>query len=922
MIKKLLPFLIVILLIIPIGLFFYFFKDKTIPDNRIEAIEAIPMDAVLLVESRSIPNLLQLISSKQQIREDLKFQDDLQPVISGIQKLDSIIVLDKDLSDLFRHAPGILSVHQTGDKQFQPLIILESNGRISYKNLLKLAYHITGQEGEHSEKSYSRTRIHRLKFKEGSVYPELFAASVKKYFVISPSDILVENVIRHVKSGVSLNQLEEFNKAASVAGQNADANLYLNIKRFSEVASQVMNPSISGFIKNFNRYGSWLELDLSFREDMIVASGFGFTGDTLSWLDLFKNQAPQKNVLDQVLPSKTLSFISYGIEDSEEYFKKLSALYKGSKFEQSRVNSYTKVSRDIGEDLFAAFASFMDHEAGIAWLPGTNGNTLPVVVLVTRSQNLATEKLLGWLQAKARKENKKIQDYRSIYKPDRETQHYIYELPVSGIPELLFGNLFKSVEGKYFGFTGNHLIIADDKLAIQDVIYFKELSKTLSTDPVYLSVIDQIGMRNNFIFYLAPFKSSSFLSSKTNKKWIAEIAESEKFIKRLGAVSMQIQSRNSKFYHNMFIRFSESEIDGPQTMWDSRLDTTLNFKPVFTKNHNTGQKEIFVQDEKYNVYLVNTSGIVLWKHRLNEAINSEVYQIDYYKNGKLQFLFSTKNGLHLLDRNGNYVDKYPVNLRSAASNGMALFDYDSRREYRIFIAGVDRKVYVYDKTGAIVKGWKFGQSEGLVTQEIQHHRIGNKDYIVFADPMRTYILDRRGQTRVSPERQFAKSHNSKLILDKQSSKGPRLVTTDVEGTVWYTYFSGVVEQQKLKTYSADHYFAYDDINGDGRKDFIFADQDRLEVLSADGSRIFEQKLGGIITHAPSIYRFPGNSREIGVVTRSQEKIYLFKANGKQHEGFPLRGRTPFSVGYLDPSSKQFNLLVGGDNLFLLNYRVN
>jgi len=922
MLKKILPFIIILLLLIPIGLFVYFFKDKTIPDNRIDAIEVVPLDAIMVLESRAVPVLLQLFNTKQQISENLKYQDNIKPFIDGLAELDSILMKDKVLADKVNLMPGVLSIHQTGDSKFQPLLIMQSNGRIGYRDFLRLASQLSDKDVVHKENSYSRTKIHQIKFQSATIFPEIFIASVKKYLIISPSVLLVEDVIRQAKSGSSLNQNEDFKKAASVSGQNADANVYVDTRRFVDMVSLVMNPDIAGFIKEFNRYGAWLELDITLREDMVVASGFGFAGDTLAWLDIFQNQTPQKNQLDQVLPANTLGFAGYGIENPAVFFEKMKALYKGSEYEQNRLNSYTRLSREIGEDLSAAFADFIDHEAGLAWIPKKDGNAMPVVVIESRSQNLASEKLLSWLQTKAKKEKKRIQDYRYIYRPDQDRQHSIYSMPISGVPKLLFGNMFAPVKGKYFGFIDNYLILADDRQAIEDVIYYKELKRTLSTDRVYLSVIDQIGMRNNFVFYLAPFKSEKLLASKFSKAWASRLAKDEDFVKRLGAVSMQVQSRNSNFYHNMFIRFSESAIDGPQTLWESRLSTTLNFKPVFTINHNTKRKEIFLQDEAHIVYLLNTAGNVLWQLPLNEAINSEVFQVDYYKNGRLQYLFSTKSALHLLDREGNYVDKYPVNLRSEASNGMALFDYDSRKNYRIFIAGIDKKVYVYDKNGAIVKGWNFKGTEGLVTSEIQHFRIGTKDYIVMADPMRIYILNRKGDTRVSPSRQFAKSANNSLILDRQSSKGARLITTDVEGTVWYTYFTGAVEKRKLSTYSADHYFKYDDINGDGRKDFIFADQDRLEVISADGKRIFYEKLGGKITHSPSVYRFPGKSREIGVVTRNQEKIYLFKSDGKQHEGFPLRGRTQFSIGYLDPSSKQFNLLVGGDDLFLLNYRVN
>ena len=56
----------------------------------------------------------------------------------------------------------------------------------------------------------------------------------------------------------------------------------------------------------------------------------------------------------------------------------------------------------------------------------------------------------------------------------------------------------------------------------------------------------------------------------------------------------------------------------------------MSMKPAIVVNHNTGERELFVQDEGNTIYLIN-----------DVEINSEVYQVDMFKNGKLQYLFST-----------------------------------------------------------------------------------------------------------------------------------------------------------------------------------------------------------------------------------------------------------------------------------------
>jgi hypothetical protein len=146
------------------------------------------------------------------------------------------------------------------------------------------------------------------------------------------------------------------------------------------------------------------------------------------------------------------------------------------------------------------------------------------------------------------------------------------------------------------------------------------------------------------------------------------------------------------------MKYSSSDVPvaaGTQTSWESLLDTAISFKPQLVQNHSTGETDIFVQDMANNAYLLNNVGRILWKVNLPEPIIGPVYQIDIYRNGKLQMLFNTKNRLYVIDRLGNFVDNFPITLKSPAVGGLALFDYDNNKQYRIMIACEDRKVYAF-----------------------------------------------------------------------------------------------------------------------------------------------------------------------------------------------------------------------------------
>ena len=190
----------------------------------------------------------------------------------------------------------------------------------------------------------------------------------------------------------------------------------------------------------------------------------------------------------------------------------------------------------------------------------------------------------------------------------------------------------------------------------------------------------------------------------------------------------------------MILQYADNISEKPKTAWESRIDAPVSSKPFIVTNHDDNSTEILVQDENNNLYLINSSGLEIWKIQLDESIFGNVYQIDAFKNGKLQYLFSTKSKIYLLDRLGNNVKNFPITLRSKASSPLSVFDYENNRNYRIAIACEDKKIYLYDETGKIVKGWNFNNSENLVSSEISHYTIDNKDYLVFHDDFKFYRI--------------------------------------------------------------------------------------------------------------------------------------------------------------------------------------
>lgn len=184
------------------------------------------------------------------------------------------------------------------------------------------------------------------------------------------------------------------------------------------------------------------------------------------------------------------------------------------------------------------------------------------------------------------------------------------------------------------------------------------------------------------------------------------------------------------------------------------------------------------------------------------------------------------------------------------------------------------------------------------------------------DESRIYILDRRGQVRVPVTATFANSRNP-LVLNLSGT--PKIVATDTQGQVYYLYFDGKYKQLKKTNYSANHYFACDDLNGNGVPDFVFADENRLEVVDENGKKLFSEKFSNPIKAQPGIYSFGAKLKKVGIADVSGNRIYLFNPDGKPHQGFPLQGNSEFTIGTLADGSEQMNLVVGSQGGVLYNY---
>ncbi len=909
-------------LVVAAGLWLFLQKTITGPANPLTAVTG---NAAVVIRTSDMHSFLGSFSNGYDMWEELETATGISGITSGIRFLDSLMGADNMAYELAGDKHLLLSLHPSGRDKYLPVFYIGTSSSREAGALTSFVKSLLEREAYVADRIYNRERIYDVTMPAGRQPGDFSFAVTDGIFILSLSPLLVENAIDQAASGDMLFDDDYFMKVYTTSGRNVDANIFLNLRNLPRYIASWTGGKTREAVAAAGELGDWAELDLHLRNDGILMNGFSVTGDPgESYLDIFSGQSPGEIRGLSSVPGYASAFMALGLSDVPLFHEQLRNWAENTGEAENRGRLEEQFMKLMGSDFYSAFHSFMEGEVALVMTgreePESEGETF--LMVRTRSRSQASEALEEMVRHHARLSGRPLSSYRETYGIDAETSFDILRFPFGRTGELLGGRAFGAAETAWYTFVDNYLVFGETVNGLSEFIYANVLNQTLVSDRRFSEFSEFLMSRSNFWMYSDIPRSAGLFTSLLNDEVSAAIGANLTSARKFQAASVQFSSGRDMLYNNLFLKYSPAVIEEPRTEWQTLLDTVIDFKPQLLVNHHTGENEIFVQDEENNIYLINRAGRILWKRPLPGRIMGNVYQIDLYRNNRLQMLFNTRDQIFLVDRNGNDVGRYPVRLSSPATNGISVFDYEGNRDYRIFVACEDRTVVVRSGDGNIITGWGFGRTEHNVYHEIKHIRSGGRDYIVFADRHRVYILDRRGNVRVRQDKVFPVAvHNNIVYEGRTPLSDPGITLTDTLGHVWHIGLDGSTGVVKLGDYSPGHFFDFQDVNADGYKDYIFIDGNRLDVYRRDRSAMFSHEFASDIRHEPGYYHFSRTDRKIGVVAQDKGQIFLFNSNGDIYEGFPLAGRSHFTIGFFRTGQGNFNLIVGSDYNFLYNYSV-
>ena len=148
----------------------------------------------------------------------------------------------------------------------------------------------------------------------------------------------------------------------------------------------------------------------------------------------------------------------------------------------------------------------------------------------------------------------------------------------------------------------------------------------------------------------------------------------------------------------------------------SARDTTVVVPegPFKVLNCATGKTNTLYQNSHLSICLRDENGKDVWGVPFKSKIRGYVQEVDYYNNGKIQYLFAAGSQMFLIDRLGRFVSGFPAEAKG----------------YTEMLLHTDNTVGYYDLHGKQIPSWKGITADETIKSLPELLEVNGKKYLV------------------------------------------------------------------------------------------------------------------------------------------------------------------------------------------------
>jgi len=833
----------------------------------LDALSVLPDNCLVYLNTTDFFELNKKINSQSLIADKLKLFVDINIFCTTLHSFDSIFNSNEDIQDEIKNN----LIHFAGYK--------EKQGWIAAFNIKQLGDEIAVAEqlSKILKATKSKADIYGFKLQTLSLYFNLHEGVAT---VSNRQELIIQSLN---KKELKLANNRSFVQFKNTLTENSLLSIYVNHTLYSESKAS-SNLNLSYACKNGYSAGA-----IDIQPSQLKINGY-LKPDESELISFFIEQKPQSSEdLANMLPLNTIFFKAYGFSSYPELkvdfpLSRIHIKYWMKANERGLYN----VEDDFNSNIINKIVAF---ETG---LPKSKFISAEVNDTIKAAENL-----------KYMSDSVLKQESLIIYKLNDSLER----------PFQLFIPLSLN-STNYAVLYNSHVFFADRSDQLIQLIKDLKNENLLTKNESFVAYSNQNFPDDfNYLVYNSPNQLvediPSFFNFKTNSL--------ENPYENFRHFSFSVSNHDKVFKFRFHLMNESENINKEQNvLWTLNLDDSSTMPACGFINHITGENEIVIQDENNVLYLINAKGTVLWKKKLNEKILSAIYTVDIYKKNKYQLLFNTKNYIHLIDRNGNYVERYPVKLHAEASSEMSLFDYDGDKDYRIFIPCKNNSIYNYSIHGTLQEKFATVKTENEVALPVQYVKVGPSDYLVALDKEgKIYTFSRKGAARIGL-RNWANVNCPVFYTDAGNSVSTTnlIYVDDKNGLINKISFEDKKEIVKLHSEIENASVTFAMVDDNRTMDFIVTKNNFFQAYNFSGNLIFE-RTSELPLHKTNYFSDESHSIYYSL---SEDKTEVLVFDQLRNKTKTFKGTTLPLISNLFNDNKKYLIITNGKrlNCVLLN----
>lgn len=886
--------LVIILLIIVLGAGGYMLFEYQKKVKNIDVWKLVPENAVLVYESHStVATFNDILNS--QAWNNLKQITFFNQLKTNFELLDSLAGKSGNIDKLLINQPFLTSLHITSRNEWDFLFYFKLRGESAHQ----IFDSVVDKFKKSDHQSLSQRKFLDIQIQEFKIDKSTFSYIIyEDHFIGSFTPFLLEDAIRNIdKQGENgfISNNTELKYATKI--QHDEGNIYVNMRRLQNLFNVFTNAKteVPGQVSNFCKSAFF---DLAVNETEIMLNGICFEPEEQQYfVDILQKQSPSSITMDYLLPKSTAVFYHYNYSDAMLWQNNLVQYWQNHNPDhlQKRNNLFSQY------DLNAENFNWLAGEVGFAIMETLDvSNPDQLIYLKAKDINEAFNRLTRL----AEKVNVSVND--TLY-TEEYGNHIFKQLRIEEFPALLMGTLHTGFETTFFTAFDDYLVLGNNIKVLKNLVNDIESEEVWSKSIRHNTFTEKLMDKSNLSLIVDTEKAWNIYFEKMDESWKSFFNSNNRPVKNFNMLAMQMANLDQRLFANILLQYqtSDPEEDQPQQFIVEQevfTDAPIITKPFVVRNHIDRSLEVFLQDSAKNIYLISGKGEILWKRTLQERITTDVYQVDYYKNGKLQYLFATDKAIHIFDRNGDFVADYPSRLDSIAIGKLSLIDYDNSKRYRFLVADPQGKLYMFNQEPQLLEGWSPLETGAPLAYKPGHLRVVGKDcmYALLESGL-FRLYNRRGESYPGFPVKLETEITSPIYIETGPSFKKTIFTAiDKNGLVTKFNLNGnTVSTQQLYKPSKDTRFT---LVGDALNNtYIIVRQDfnRLSMLNSKGDLIFEKDYITSQELSAQYYYFGVDNEIFAVTDHQQEFTYIYDQDGELINFQPIESNFEIGLIYSD-----------------------